>query len=145
MPVRITGLIKQQHFQTSACSGSLLIIHSAGGQMALGSYCLTPGLINQFLQQLWVIACALKFNNLLYEAQHSADRANKLSHRTNCTCFCESWTNHDLRTYSTPPPLWHFKLKHVVLERLKGSSCSVGRNFHTSNKAETVHQVFCWL
>lgn len=68
MPVHITGPIKRQHLQTSACSGSLLIINSAGGQMALSSHSFTTELINQFLVQLWVIARALKFNTALQGA-----------------------------------------------------------------------------
>lgn len=138
MPVHITSLIKQQHSQTSACWWSLLINNSAGGQMALGSHSLTPELINQFLQQLWVIACALKFNSQLYEVQFCVNYANKLRHCTNCTCFCECWPNGDLNIHSTvhPLPLWHFRLQHVELERLKGSSCGVDLNFHTPNMVE---------
>lgn len=57
--------------------------------MALGSRRLTPGLINQFLLQPRVIACALKFNGLLYEVRFCVCvcYANKLSHCTNWACF----------------------------------------------------------
>lgn len=101
MPVHITGLIKQQHFQTSACLGSLLIIHSAGGQMAPSSHSLTPKLINQFLEQLWVIACAFKFYSLLYEVQFYVNYANKMTHHSNCTCFCGYCPEYDLYTNSS--------------------------------------------
>lgn len=73
--------------------------------MALGSHSLTPELINQFLEQLWVIACALKFNSLLYEVRFCVNYANKLSHCTNCTYFCEWWPTCDLYSYSTLLPL----------------------------------------
>lgn len=88
----------------------LLIIHSAGGQMAPASYSLAPGLINQFLQQLWVIADALKFNSLLYEVRRSPHYVNESSLCANCASifFNKPWTHRDLCAYSTPPPLRHF-------------------------------------
>ncbi len=145
MPVHITGLIKQQHFQTSACSGSLLIIHSAGGQMALGSHSLTLELINQFLEQLWVIACALKFNRLLYEVQLRVNYANKLSHWTNCTFLwmvTSLWPPHI--QYS--PPSRHFRLQLVELERSKDSSCAADLNFHTSiERKHSIRYSVTWL
>lgn len=57
----------------------LLIIHSAGAQMAAGSSSLAPGTINQFLQQLWVNADTLKFNSLLYEVCCSPHYVNEAS------------------------------------------------------------------
>lgn len=65
----------------------LLIIHSAGGQMAPGSYSLAPALINQFLQQLWVIADALKFNSLLYEVRRSPHYVKESNRWANCPFF----------------------------------------------------------
>lgn len=98
MPVHITGLIKQQRSRTSARSGSLLIIHSAGGQMALGSHSFTTELINQFLEQLWVIVCALNLTVGFYEVQFCVNRASELSHCSNCACFHEWWPSCDLNT-----------------------------------------------
>lgn len=57
----------------------LLIIHSAGTQMAPGSSGLAPGIINQLVHQLWVNAGALKFNSLLYEVCCSLQYLNEAS------------------------------------------------------------------
>lgn len=65
----------------------LLIIHSAGGQMAPSSYSLTPALINQFLQQLWVIADAFKFNSLLYEVRRFPHYVKESNRWANCLFF----------------------------------------------------------
>lgn len=115
----------------------LLIIHSAGGQMAPSSYSLAPALINQFLQQLWVIADALKFNSLLYEVRRFPHYVKESNRWANCLFFFNKpWTQRDLCAYSTPPPPGTSKLKHVGAEQIKSSSCSVDPDFHTSNKQE---------
>lgn len=127
MPVPITAPDKTATLP-NIC---LLIIHSAGGQMAPGSYSLAPALINQLLQWLRVIADALKLNSLLYEVRPSSRYVKLWTRRANCRVF---WGGLFLISrerivtfvltvrppHPTPPhPSSTSKLKHVGAEKIK--------------------------